>query len=48
MEREAELDWIRRFLTHLEAGTTELSASELELPASIFPAQLAINGTRSP
>ncbi len=36
MEREAELDWIRRFLAHLEAGTTDLAASELRLPSSIF------------
>jgi len=36
MEREAELNWIRRFLAHLEAGTTDLAASELQLPSSIY------------
>ncbi len=36
MEREAELDWIRRYLTHLEAGTTDLAPAALHLPSSIY------------
>lgn len=36
MEREAELDWIRRFLAHLEAGTTDLAPSELRLSSSLY------------
>jgi nitrite reductase/ring-hydroxylating ferredoxin subunit len=36
MEREAELEWIRRFLAHLDAGTTDLASAALRLPASVY------------
>lgn len=39
MERQAELDWIRRYLAHLEAGTTDLAPSALHLPASIYTSE---------
>ncbi len=39
MQREAELEWIRRFLEHLRAGTTELAPEELRLPSSIYTSE---------
>ena len=36
MERAAELEWIRRFLGHLERETTELADAPLVRPASIY------------
>jgi phenylpropionate dioxygenase-like ring-hydroxylating dioxygenase large terminal subunit len=36
LEREAELEWIRRFLRHLEAGTTELAPSASRRSSEIF------------
>jgi len=36
LEREAELEWIRRYLSHLEAGTTELAPSALRRSSEVF------------
>ena len=36
MDRTSELACIRRFLAHLDAGTTDLAASPLRVPASEF------------
>lgn len=36
MERRAELDWIRRYLAHLDAGTTQLAEGPRTLPAATY------------
>ena len=43
MRREAELEWIRRFLEHLRQGTTELAPAALRLPSSIYTSIRAKN-----
>ena len=39
MERAAELDIIRRFLAHLERGTTDLASEVLRSPASTYTSE---------
>jgi nitrite reductase/ring-hydroxylating ferredoxin subunit len=39
VERSAELDIIRRFLAHLEAGTTDLAPSVLRVPAAVYTSE---------
>ncbi len=36
MERQAELEWIRRFLAHLETGTTELAPDPVRVPSTRY------------
>jgi phenylpropionate dioxygenase-like ring-hydroxylating dioxygenase large terminal subunit len=47
MERSAELEWIRRYLAHLAAGTTELAPDSLHLSAAVYSGEAHWAGERA-